>query len=98
MWPAPRLYTSTSHVGLQLLPEGIFNADEATIDNAAKHILADKNYRRHIVEEVSDLKLFAVVRENVTLNVEEVSLDDYRAYMAQHQSQAAEEAAEESAE
>jgi len=77
---------------------GIFNADEATIDNAAKHILADKNYRRHIVEEVSDLKLFAVVRENVTLNVEEVSLDDYRAYMAQHQSQAAEEAAEESAE
>ena len=77
---------------------GIFNADEATIATAAKHILADKNYRRHIVEEVSDLKLFAVVRENVTLNVEEVSLEDYRAYMAQHQSQATEEAAEESAE
>ena len=74
---------------------GIFNADEATIENAAKHILADKNYRRHIVEEVSDLKLFAVVRENVTLDTEEVSLDDYRAYMAQHQPAAeAEESAE----
>lgn len=64
---------------------GIFNADEATIENAAKHILADRNYRQRIVEEVSDLKLFATVRANITLDVKEESLEDYRAYMAQQQ-------------
>lgn len=64
---------------------GIFNADEATIENAAKHILADKNYRRNIVEEVSDLKLFATIRGAVNLQVEEVSMDDYRKYMAEQQ-------------
>lgn len=64
---------------------GIFNADETTIENAAKHILADKNYRRNIVEEVSDLKLFATIRGAVNLQVEEVSMDDYRKYMAEQQ-------------
>lgn len=56
---------------------GIYNIDEETIEDTAKRILADKNYRRRIAEEVSDLKLFAVIRETVTIDLKTVSFEEF---------------------
>ena len=62
----------------QFMQYGMTNMDDATIENAAKHILSDKNYRSRIVETVSDQKLFNAVRNAITVNVEEVSLDKFK--------------------
>ena len=51
--------------------------DEETMADTAKRILADKNYRRRIAEEVSELKLFAFIREAVTVDLKTVSMEDF---------------------
>lgn len=40
--------------------------------------LADKNYRPRIVEEVGDIKLFDAIKEKVTVDNKEVSLDEFK--------------------
>lgn len=59
---------------------GIYNVDDATVEQAAKRILENADYRRNIANELEDLKLFAAIRNAVTLDVEEVPFDDYKAY------------------
>lgn len=56
---------------------GIYNIDEETVTDTAKRILADKNYNRRIAEEVSELKLFAVIREAVTIDLKTVSFEEF---------------------
>lgn len=56
---------------------GIYNIDEETVTDTAKRILADKNYGRRIAEEVSELKLFAVIREAVTIDLKTVSFEEF---------------------
>lgn len=56
---------------------GIYNIDEETVTDTAKRILADKNYSRRIAEEVSELKLFAVIREAVTIDLKTVSFEEF---------------------
>lgn len=56
---------------------GIYNIDEETVTDTAKRILADKNYSRRIAEEVSELKLFAVLREAVTIDLKTVSFEEF---------------------
>ena len=62
----------------QFLQYGITNMDEATIENAAKHMLNDKNYRSRIIETVSDRKLFNAIREAVDTKVETVPMDKFK--------------------
>lgn len=62
----------------QFLQYGITNMDDATIENAAKNILNDKNYRSQIVERVSDQKLFWAIRNAINTKVEEVSFDKFK--------------------
>lgn len=61
----------------QLQQYGMYNMDEATVADFGKRILADKNYRRHIAEEVEDLKMFAMLRDAISLNEKTVSLDEF---------------------
>ncbi len=61
----------------QFMQYGIYNMDEETLNDTAKRILADKNYRRRIAEEVSELKLFAFIREAVTIDTKTVSMEDF---------------------
>lgn len=61
----------------QFAQYGIYNMDEETMNDTAKRILADKNYRRRIAEEVGELKLFAFIRNAVTIDNKEVSMDDF---------------------
>lgn len=62
----------------QFMQYGMTNMDPATIENAAKHILSDRNNRSRIVETVSDQKLFRAVGEAITVKVEEVPLDKFK--------------------
>ena len=52
--------------------------DDDTLADYAKRILADKNYRPRIVEEVGDIKLFDAIKEKVTVDNKEVSLDEFK--------------------
>lgn len=61
----------------QFAQYGIYNMDDQTLTDTAKRILSDKNYRRRIAEEVSELKLFATVREAVTVDVKTVTMEEF---------------------
>lgn len=63
---------------MQFAQYGMTNMDDDTLTDYAKRILADKNYRPRIVEEVGDIKLFAAVKEAVTINAENVTLDKFK--------------------
>lgn len=62
----------------QFMQYGITNIDEQTVEDTAKRILADKNYRQQIVDNVSDQKLFHAVFNAITVKNEEVSLDKFK--------------------
>ena len=62
----------------QFAQYGMTNMDEETLTDYAKRILADKNYRTRIVEEVGDIKLFDAIKEKVTLDVKEISLEEFK--------------------
>ena len=63
---------------MQFAQYGMTNMDDATLTDYAKRILADKNYRPRIIEEVGDAKLFDAIKERVTLENKEVSLDEFK--------------------
>lgn len=62
----------------QFAQYGMTNMDDDTLTDYAKRILADKNYRPRIIEEVGDIKLFDVIKEKVTLDVKEISLEEFK--------------------
>lgn len=61
----------------QFTQYGIYNMDEETINDTAKRILADKNYRRRIADEVGELKLFAFIREAVTIDTKTIPMEEF---------------------
>lgn len=61
----------------QFAQYGIYNMDEETLNDTAKRILSDKNYRRRIAEEVGELKLFAFIREAVNIDNKNVSMEEF---------------------
>ena len=61
----------------QFAQYGIYNMDEETMADTAKRILADKNYRRRIADEVGELKLFAFIREAVNVDVKTVTMEEF---------------------
>lgn len=61
----------------QLQQYGMYNMDDETIDNYGKRILSDKNFRRQIANEVEELKMFAMLRDAITLEEKTVSLEDF---------------------
>lgn len=63
---------------MQFAQYGMTNMDDDTLADYAKRILADKNYRPRIVEEVGDIKLFDAIKEKVTVDNKEVSLDEFK--------------------
>lgn len=63
---------------MQFAQYGMTNMDDETLADYAKRILADKNYRPRIVEEVGDIKLFDAIKEKVTVDNKEVSLDEFK--------------------
>lgn len=62
----------------QFAQYGMTNVDDETLADYAKRILADKNYRPRIIEEVGDSKLFNAIEAKVTLDEKTVSLDEFK--------------------
>ncbi len=62
----------------QMQQYGMYNMDEDTVEDMAKRMLADKQIRRNILNELEDLMLFDAIRKNVTMDEKTVSLDDFK--------------------
>lgn len=62
----------------QLQQYGMYNMDEETIADFGKRILADKNSRRRIADDVEEIKMFATLRDAISLDEKTVSLDEFR--------------------
>ncbi len=62
----------------QFAQYGMTNLDDTVITDYAKRMLEDKNYRSRIVEQAGDIKLFNAIMHAVTLDVQNVSLDEFK--------------------
>ncbi|WP_290450010.1 trigger factor [uncultured Muribaculum sp.] len=62
----------------QFAQYGMTNMDDDTLTDYARRILADKNYRPRIVEEVGDVKLFDALKDKITVDNKTVSLDEFK--------------------
>lgn len=62
----------------QFAQYGMNNVDDETLENAAKHILSNKDYRRQIFETVSDNNIFAAIHKGVNAPEEVVSFDKFK--------------------
>ncbi len=63
---------------MQLAQYGMTNLDDSVLTDYAKRILADKNSRPRIVEEVGDAKLYDAIKEKITVDDKTVSLDEFK--------------------
>lgn len=63
---------------MQLAQYGMTNLDDSVLTDYAKRILADKNSRPRIVEEVGDGKLYDAIKEKVSIDDKTVSLDEFK--------------------
>lgn len=62
----------------QFAQYGMTNIDDETLADYAKRILADKQYRPRIVEEVGDIKLFTAIKNAADIEEKTVSLDEFK--------------------
>ncbi|RXE71636.1 trigger factor [Muribaculaceae bacterium Isolate-002 (NCI)] len=62
----------------QLAQYGMYNLGDDVLADYAKRILEDKNSRSHIIEQIGDRKLFDAIKNLVTVDVKEVSLDEFK--------------------
>ena len=77
----------------QLQQYGMYNMDDDTVADFGKRILSDKNFRRQIANEVEELKMFAVMRDAITLDQKTVTIEEF-AKLANPAGENAEEATE----
>lgn len=62
----------------QFAQYGMTNLDDETITDYAKRILADKNSRSHIIEQVGNHKLFNAIKSLANVETKVVSLDEFK--------------------
>lgn len=66
----------------QFAQYGITNMDEETITASAKRLLDNRETRGQLVERLSDGKLFQAINNAVTIDNKTVSLDEFKAVVA----------------
>ena len=62
----------------QLAQYGMYNLSDEMLADYAKRILDDKNSRSHIIEQVGDRKLYDAIKNLATIEVKEVTLDEFK--------------------
>lgn len=72
---------ATALAARQLAQYGITNMDDETVADMGKRLLNDSKTRERIVESLGDIKLFAGIRNAVTLDVKTVTLDEFQKMM-----------------
>ncbi len=63
----------------QFAQYGMTNIDDETLLDYAKRILADKQFRPRIVEETGDIKLYGALKDKITAEEKNVTLDEFKA-------------------
>ena len=66
----------------QFAQYGMNNVPDEYIDKYAKDFLENKEYRQHLIEKAVDDKLFAAIKDNVTLDEKTVSVDEFNKLFA----------------
>lgn len=67
-----------SFVAYQYAMYGMGNVPEQLLAEAAKNVLNDERQARQVFESVEDQKVFAVLKENVTLTSKKISVEKFR--------------------
>lgn len=67
----------------QFAQYGITNMDDDTITAHAKRILANDEYRQRITDNVAEAKIFNAIKDAVTLDNKEVSLEEFKSIAAE---------------
>ncbi len=62
----------------QFAQYGMTNKADDVIEKYAENLLEDKNYRGRLIEEVGDIKLFGAIQNAITLDKQQVSLDEFK--------------------
>lgn len=66
----------------QFAQYGMANAPEDAVEHYANEILKDERFRGNVARQTSDMKLFAAIREAVTLDNKDVTVDEFNALFA----------------
>ena len=66
----------------QFAQYGMANVPEETLEKYAKEILSDEKARRRMIDQALDFKIFNAIRDNVTLDNKDVTIDEFRALFA----------------
>ena len=61
----------------QLQQYGLYGLSEEQLDGFASKLLQDEKQRQHLYERALDNKVFEVVRENMKLEEQEISMADF---------------------
>ena len=68
-----------AQVAQQFAAYGMANLDDEIITNYAKQQLGDKNFRQRLINQLGDVKFFNALKNFVTVDAKEVSLDEFKA-------------------
>ncbi len=73
----------------QFAQYGMTNVGDDILEDYAKRMLSDKEYRRKIYQTVADVKLYHEIKSRVDLEKKEVSLDEFKKLAAGPEAEAA---------
>lgn len=79
---ADLLQTASMIARQQFAQYGMTNVPDETVANYAKQILSDEKARTQVAHQTADMKLFNAIRNAVTLDEKEVSVDEFNALFA----------------
>ncbi|MDE6285865.1 MAG: trigger factor, partial [Muribaculaceae bacterium] len=63
---------------------GMYNLDDETINDTAKRILSNNEYRERIYDDVRNGKMYYQIGQTVTREDKDVTLDEFKAIVAEH--------------
>lgn len=81
---ADLLARATAIARQQFAQYGMYNLDDETIADTAKRILSNNDYRERIYDDVRGGKMYYQVGQEITREDKEVSLDEFKAIVAEH--------------
>lgn len=79
---ADLLQTASMIARQQFAQYGMTNVPDETVANYAKQILSDEKAHAQVARQTADMKLFNAIRNAVTLDEKEVSVDEFNALFA----------------
>ncbi len=79
---ADLLQTASMIARQQFAQYGMTNVPDETVTNYAKQILSDEKAHAQVARQTADMKLFNAIRNAVTLDEKEVSVDEFNALFA----------------